>query len=163
MNTQFVWGGDYQRTCLRHMVLSYQMALEEGNPQSYKRDGKDNDKDGKIDEFDELFVTNEWGLYAQSQTKLNDKFELILASRIDLHSGLTNDESGFTFLNDPLDGSTVNYQAQISPKIGLLYKPSEDNTFRLTASTATNTPSSIGLYLDVLAAQYVFSSSCKRQ
>ena len=154
MNTQFVWGGDYQRT----MPETYGTILPDGtggrNPQSYKRDGKDNDKDGKIDEFDELFVTNEWGLYAQSQTKLNDKFELILASRIDLHSGLTNDESGFTFLNDPLDGSTVNYQAQISPKIGLLYKPSEDNTFRLTASTATNTPSSIGLYLDVLAAQY---------
>ena len=53
-----------------------------GGIRSYKRDGKDNDKDGKIDEFDELFVTNEWGLYAQSQTKLNDKFELILASRL---------------------------------------------------------------------------------
>ena len=154
MNTQFVWGGDYQRT----MPETYGTILPDGTggraPQSYKRDGKDNDKDGQIDEFDELFVTNEWGLYAQSQTKLNDKFELILASRVDLHSGLTNDDNGFTFLNDPLDGSTVNYQAQISPKIGLLYKPTEDNTFRLTASTATNTPSSIGLYLDVLAAQY---------
>ena len=158
MNTQFVWGGDYQRT----MPETFGTILPDGtggrNPISYKRDGKDNDGDGKVDEWDELFVTNEFGLYAQSQTKLNSYLELVLAGRIDLHSGLTDDENGFSFLNDPLDGSTANYIPQVSPKIGLLFKPTENHTFRLTSAKAFNTPSSQGLYLDVKAAQYsIFS------
>jgi outer membrane receptor protein involved in Fe transport len=106
MNTQFVWGGDYQRT----MPETFGTILPDGTggrrPISYRRDGKDNDKDGKIDEWDELFVTNEFGLYAQSQTKLTSYLELVLAGRIDLHSGLVDDKDGFNFLNDPLDGST---------------------------------------------------------
>ena len=158
MNTQLVWGGDYQRT----MPETFGTILPDGtggrNPISNKRDGKDNDGDGEIDEWDELFVTNEFGLYAQSQTKLNSYLELVLAGRIDLHSGLTDDEKGFSFLNDPLDGSSANYIPQVSPKIGLLFKPTENHTFRLTSAKAFNTPSSQGLYLDVKAAQYsIFS------
>lgn len=158
MNTQFVWGGDYQRT----MPETFGTILPDGTggrrPISFRRDGKDNDKDGKIDEWDELFVTNEFGLYAQSQTKLTSYLELVLAGRIDLHSGLVDDKDGFNFLNDPLDGSTKNYIPQVSPKIGLLFKPSENHTFRLTSAKAFNTPTSQGLYLDVKAAQYsIFS------
>ncbi len=148
MNTRFVWGGDYQRT----MPETYGTILPDGTggraPKSYRRDGIDNDRDGEVDEWDELFVTNEFGLYAQTQTKLNSYLELILAGRIDLHSGLTDEESGLTFLNDPLDGSTLKYIPQASPKIGLLYKPDDNHTIRMTAAKAFNTPSSQGLYLD---------------
>ena len=61
-------------------------------------------------------------------------------------------------MNDPLDGSTLKYIPQASPKIGLLYKPDDNHTIRMTAAKAFNTPSSQGLYLDVKAAQYsIFS------
>ena len=161
-NTQFVWGGDYQRT----MPETFGTILPDGTggrkPISFGRDKKDNDGDGEIDEWDELFVTNEFGLYAQTQTKLTDKLELVLAGRIDLHSGLTTEDkagrAGLKFLSDPLTGSTLDYIPQASPKIGLLFKPADNHTFRLTTAKAFNTPSSQGLYLNVKAAQYsIFS------
>ena len=154
-NTKLIWGGDYQRT----MPETYGTILPDGtgglNPKSYGRDGIDNDGDGEIDEWDELFTTNEYGVYTQTQTKLGQYFELILSGRIDLHSGQLNYENkGFTFIEDPLSGNKIDYNPQFSPKVGLLYKPNENHTFRLTAAKAFNTPSSNGLYLDVKAANY---------
>ncbi len=152
-HTKLIWGGDYQRT----MPETFGTILPDGtggrNPKSYGSDGKDNDGDGEIDEWDELIITNEYGLYVQSQSKLTDKIEIILSGRLDLHSG-QSDENGIPFLADPLGGGTLNYFPQISPKIGFLWKPADDQTFRLTAARAFNTPSSQGLYLDVLAALY---------
>jgi len=153
-NTKLIWGGDYQRT----MPKTFGTILPDGtggrNPISYDEDNEDNDEDGKIDEWGEgLFVTNEYGLYAQSQSKLSDQFELILSGRLDLHSGLL-DEGGIPFILDPFTGETGNVFPQISPKVGLLWKPKENQTLRLTAARAFNTPSSQGLYLDILAAQY---------
>ena len=154
-NTKFIWGGDYQRT----MPETFGTILPDGtgglNPVSYGRDGIDNDGDGEIDEWDELFTTNEYGIYSQSQTKMGQYFELILSGRIDLHSGQLNyGNKGFTFFEDPLTGKKINYNPQFSPKIGLLFKPNDKHTFRLTAAKAFNTPSSNGLYLDVKAANY---------
>jgi outer membrane receptor protein involved in Fe transport len=153
LNTKLIWGGDYQRT----MPKTFGTILPDGsggnNPISFDEDGKDNDGDGEIDEWDELFVTNEFGLYGQSQSKLSDHFELIISGRIDLHSGLL-DENGIPFILDPLTMETANFSPQISPKFGLMWKPKDNQTFRLTAARAFNTPSSQGLYLDVLAAQY---------
>lgn len=153
LDTKFIWGGDYQRT----MPKTFGTILPDGtggrNPISFDEDGKDNDGDGEIDEWDELLVTNEFGLYGQSQSKLGDKIQLILSGRVDLHSG-QQENGGIKFLEDPLTGKTMEYFPQISPKVGLLYKPNENQTFRLTAARAFNTPSSQGLYLDVLAAQY---------
>ena len=153
LDTKLIWGGDYQRT----MPKTFGTILPDGkpgrNPISFDEDGIDNDGDGKVDEWDELIVTNEFGLYAQTQSKLNEQFQLILSGRIDLHSGQQED-GGFKFLKDPLSGETMEYYPQISPKVGLLYKPNEKQTFRLTAARAFNTPSSQGLYLNVLAAQY---------
>ena len=150
-SSTFIWGFDYQRT----MPETFGTILPDGTggkqPKSYKNDGIDNDDDGEIDEWDELFVTNEYGLYGQLQSKLTDHFELIAAGRFDLHSGLTKDD-GFTFLSDPLSGETIKYSPQWSPKIGLLWKPFENQTFRLTAAKAFNTPSSQGLFLDVRVA-----------
>jgi len=152
-NSKFIWGGDYERT----MPETFGTILPDGtggrNPQSYGSDGKDNDGDGKIDEWDELIITNEYGVYAQLQSQLSDHFELILSGRLDLHSGQL-DSNGITFLADPLGGGTFKYFPQWSPKVGLLWKPDDNQTFRLTAARAFNTPSSQGLYLDLLASIY---------
>ena len=96
MNSTLIWGFDYQRT----MPETFGTILPDGtggrNPISYGKDNKDNDSDGEIDEWDELIVTNEYGVYAQSQSKLNDYIELILSGRLDLHSGQL-DETGIYF------------------------------------------------------------------
>ena len=151
--TKLIWGGDYQRT----MPETFGTILPDGtggrNPISYGRDNKDNDGDGEIDEWDELIVTNEYGFYAQSQSKINNYLKLILSGRLDLHSGLL-DDNGITFLEDPIGGGTVKYFPQLSPKIGLMIKPNESQTFRITAARAFNTPSSQGLYLNLKVAQY---------
>ncbi|SVB03450.1 uncharacterized protein METZ01_LOCUS156304, partial [marine metagenome] len=154
LNSTLIWGFDYQRT----MPETFGTILPDGTggkqPQSYANDEIDNDGDGEIDEWDELFITNEYGLYTQIQSKLHDNIELIAAGRLDLHSGLTDDKNGIQFISDPLSGSTVNYSPQWSPKIGLLWKPFENQTFRLTSARAFDTPSSQGLYLDILVAIY---------
>jgi hypothetical protein len=76
-NTKVIWGGDYQRT----MPETFGTILPDGtggrNPISYGNDGKDNDLDGEIDEWDELIVTNEFGLYLQTQSKLNQYFDCV--------------------------------------------------------------------------------------
>ena len=153
LETKLIWGGDYQRT----MPETFGTILPDGtggrNPISYGRDNKDNDGDGEIDEWDELIVTNEYGFYAQSQSKINNYLKLILSGRLDLHSGLL-DDNGITFLEDPIGGGTVKYFPQLSPKIGLMIKPNESQTFRITAARAFNTPSSQGLYLNLKVAQY---------
>ncbi|MFQ6611887.1 MAG: TonB-dependent receptor [Fidelibacterota bacterium] len=153
LNSTFVWGGDYQRT----MPETFGTILPDGtggrNPVSFGNDKKDNDGDGKIDEWDELIVTNEYGVYAQLQSELTDHIEFILSGRLDLHSAQL-DSNGFRFLADPLGGGTFKYFPQWSPKVGLLWKPDDNQTFRLTAARAFNTPSSQGLYLDLLAAIY---------
>jgi len=153
LETKFIWGGDYQRT----MPETFGTILPDGtggrNPISYGQDNKDNDGDGEIDEWDELIVTNEYGFYVQSQSKLNNYLSLILSGRLDLHTGLL-DDNGIKFLEDPIGGGTVKYFPQLSPKVGLMIKPNESQTFRLTAARAFNTPSSQGLYLNLKVAQY---------
>ncbi|MBC8310943.1 MAG: TonB-dependent receptor, partial [Candidatus Marinimicrobia bacterium] len=152
LETKLIWGGDYQRT----MPETFGTILPDGtggrNPISYGRDNKDNDGDGEIDEWDELIVTNEYGFYVQSQSKLNNYLSLILSGRLDLHTGLL-DDNGISFLEDPIGGGTVKYFPQLSPKIGLMIKPNESQTFRITAARAFNTPSSQGLYLNLKVAQ----------
>ncbi|MFB0516009.1 MAG: TonB-dependent receptor [Candidatus Neomarinimicrobiota bacterium] len=151
-DTQLTSGFDYQRT----MPRTFGTVLPDGtgvpNPKSYDDDGLDNDHDGRIDEFAEgLITTNEYGLYFQSSSSLTPQLNLIIASRLDLHSGVRS-EDGFTFLADPLLGGTVRYRPQFSPKVGLLWKPDENQTFRLTAARAFNTPSSQGLFLRMRVA-----------
>jgi outer membrane receptor protein involved in Fe transport len=148
VETLISYGTDYQRT----MPKTYGTILPDGKAAvSFDNDGIDNDGDGKVDEFAEgLITTNEYGLYFQSTAKLKPYLEFIFAGRLDLHSG-ERDENGIRFLEDPLLGGTITYQPQYSPKFGLLWKPVENQTFRLTAARASNTPSSQGLYLDIVA------------
>lgn len=162
LNSTLIWGIDYQRT----MPKTFGTILPDGTggksyyyttnapqypPESHGSDSIDNDGDGEIDEWDELFITNEYGLYGQFQSKFHTNFEFIGATRLDLHSNLINN-NGINFLSDPLSGETIKYSPQWSPKIGLLWKPYDNQTFRLTAAKAFNTPSSQALFLDVRVA-----------
>ena len=87
-----------------------------------------NEEDDGIDEV---------GLYLQSETGLAPQLDLLLSLRYDTHSRLDD--------------------AQVSPRAGLLYKPRESQSFRLTWNRAFSTPSTSNLYIDILAQKGVFS------
>ncbi len=128
-------------------------------------DGIDNNGDGNIDENidegidepeeDNRYVVNELGLYYQLNWKLSEKFELIQATRFDVHDRLSdflefNNQKDYNYSPlkwefdfDKTDG------IQVSPKIGLAYKPREHQNFRLTWAQAFNTPSNNSLFLDI--------------
>ena len=133
-------------------------------------DGKDNDGDGKVDENidegideaaeDNRYTVNELGAYYQINWKLNPKWEFIQATRFDIHDRLTNlvefnnqgygmgySPLGWKFDFDQTDG------VQLSPKIGLVYRPKENQNFRLTWATAFNTPSNQALFLDIFVTR----------
>ena len=129
-------------------------------------DGVDNDGDGLIDEGideneeDNRYKVNELGAYYQFNWKLNEHWELIQATRLDAHDRLTdfvefnNQEvgSGYSPFNwkfnfDKKDG------LQVSPKVGLIWRPKEHQNFRLTWATAFNTPSNQALFLDIFVAR----------
>ena len=135
------------------------------NAQGAIADGIDNDGDGLIDEGidekdeDNRNFTNEFGFYIQSNTKLTDKIELIFANRVDAHEQLTNlidfDSKGHS--PNPLKWTfDINQTSglQISPKVGLMYRPSDNQNFRLTWAKAFNTPSSQALFLDIFVQRF---------
>ena len=133
-------------------------------------DGKDNDGDGKIDENidegideeseDNRYTVNELGAYYQMNWKLNSKLEFIQATRFDVHDRLTdlivfnNQGSGMGY--SPIDWEFNAGEIdglQISPKVGLVYKPKENQNFRLTWATAFNTPTNQALFLDIFVTR----------
>lgn len=73
----------------------------------------------------------EIGGYLYSQTRLSPKLDLIAALRADKHSALED----------------VNW----SPRAALVFKPSEDQAFRVTYNRAFSTPSNNNLFLDIVA------------
>ena len=75
--------------------------------------------------------TNEFGAYVQSETVLTSKLDLVLAGRVDTHTRLDN--------------------AIFSPRAALVFKPVENQNFRLTYNRAFSTPVSFNLYLDLPA------------
>ncbi|TAL70728.1 MAG: TonB-dependent receptor [Bacteroidetes bacterium] len=80
---------------------------------------------------------NEFGGYIQSETQIiPDKLDLVLAGRIDKHNSL----------NDIV----------FSPRAALVFKPIENQNFRLTYNTAYASPASSDLYLDMVAYGNVF-------
>ena len=132
--------------------------------------GLDDDKDGKIDENidegideaaeDNRYTVNEFGFYYQLNWKLNQKLELIQATRLDIHDRLTNFiefnnqdyGSGYSPLNWNLN-LDQKQGLQLSPKVGLAYKPKENQNFRLTWATAFNTPTNQALFLDIFVTR----------
>ena len=129
------------------------------------KDGVDNDGDGLIDEgIDESAennrrIVNELGAYYQVNWKLTDKFEFVQATRWDVHDRLTN---MVRFNNE--EGRNVNIRnwelnfddnegLQVSPKVGLIYRPKENQTFRLTWAKAFNTPTNQALFLNIFVTR----------
>jgi iron complex outermembrane receptor protein len=86
-----------------------------------------NEEDDDIDEF---------GLYAQSDTRLSEKLDLVLALRYDEHNRLE--------------------EAELSPRAGLVFKPGQAQTVRLTYNRAFSTPTTNNLYLDLVSRRDVF-------
>ncbi|MEO8576678.1 MAG: TonB-dependent receptor, partial [Gemmatimonadales bacterium] len=83
-----------------------------------------NEDDDKISEI---------GGYVHSVTTLSRMFEVTAAARVDKHSRL--DEAVF------------------SPRLALVFKPVENQNFRLTYNRAFSTPSTNNLFLDRLASR----------
>ena len=75
----------------------------------------------------------EVGGYVHSVTSLTDQFELTAAARVDKHSRLED--------------------AVFSPRVGIVFKPTERNALRLTYNRAFSTPSTNNLFLDLVASQ----------
>lgn len=83
-----------------------------------------NEDDDQIDEV---------GGYAHSRTALSDKVDLVGALRIDYHNRLED--------------------LVFSPRAAVLFKPDENQTFRVTFNRAFSTPTTNNLFLDLLAAR----------
>ena len=88
---------------------------------------------GRNEDSDNL---DEYGLYLQSETTLNDRVSLMLAGRVDEHSNI----------DDPV----------FSPRAALVYKPSTESTLRFTYNRAFSTPSSLNFFLDLKAGSDPF-------
>ncbi|MXZ73584.1 MAG: TonB-dependent receptor [Gemmatimonadetes bacterium] len=88
---------------------------------------------GQFEDRDNL---DEYGLYLQSETTLNDQVSLMLAGRVDEHS--KNEDPVF------------------SPRAALVFKPSPESTLRLTYNRAFGTPSSVHYFLDLIAGSDPF-------
>ena len=104
----FIYGIDYQKTEPRTL-------------------GTINGRNEDIDEITEV------GAYLQSETRLTDMLELVLAGRVDDHSEL----------DDPV----------FSPRAGLVFKPDTGHAIRVTYNRAFNTPTTNNLFLDLVASR----------
>ena len=71
----------------------------------------------------------EVGAYIHSTTRFSEKLDLVLALRWDDHSRLDD--------------------SHLSPRAAIVYKPSEDQSFRATFNRAFSTPSNNNLFLDI--------------
>ena len=87
-------------------------------------------------QFEDRDNIDEYGLYIQSETSLNDQVSLMLAGRLDEHSKI----------EDPV----------FSPRAALVIKPSPESTLRLTYNRAFGTPSSVHYFLDLIASSDPF-------
>ena len=133
-------------------------------------DGVDNDGDGKIDENidegideaseDNRYTVNELGAYYQVNWKFSKKWEFIQATRFDIHDRLTSmiqfNNQGYGMGYNPFDWEFDFGQKdglQLSPKIGIVYRPKQNQNFRLTWATAFNTPTNQALFLDIFVTR----------
>ena len=129
-------------------------------------DGLDNNGDGAVDENidegideaseDNRYTVNELGAYYQVNWKINNKWELIQATRLDAHDRLTDvikfNNQGYGMGYSPFDWKfdlSKSNGLQISPKVGIVHRPKENQNFRLTWARAFNTPTNQALFLDI--------------
>lgn len=97
------------------------------------RPDTDNTINGRNETDDNI---NEVGAYLQSETKVSEQFDLLLAARVDDHNRI----------KDPV----------FSPRAALVFKPNQSHNLRATYNRAFSTPSSLNLFLDISAGQDIF-------
>ncbi|HSW30264.1 MAG TPA: TonB-dependent receptor [Longimicrobiales bacterium] len=86
--------------------------------------------EGKINgSYEDMDNVNEWGIYLQSKTALTDQLDLIFAGRLDDHSILAD--------------------KVLSPRAALVFKPTEEQSFRLSFNRAYSAPSTLNYFLDI--------------
>ena len=88
---------------------------------------------GGNEDYDHI---DEFGAYVQSETALSEMLDLVVALRYDDHNRIP--------------------EGEISPRLGLVFKPKETQILRLTYNHAFATPSSNSLYLDIRSSQDPF-------
>ncbi len=81
---------------------------------------------------------SEFGYYVQSSTKPVEKFELLLAARVDN--------------NNVIDGDFF------SPRAALIFKPTENQNVRMTYNRAFSTPANFSFFLDLIQAPNIGGS-----
>ena len=92
------------------------------------------DTEGSINgSYEDEDTMDEWGVYLHSKTALSPKLDLVLAGRMDSHSMLPDNV--------------------FSPRAALVFKPTEDQSLRVTYNRAFSTPSSLNFFLDISAGR----------
>ncbi|MFC1554648.1 TonB-dependent receptor domain-containing protein [candidate division KSB1 bacterium] len=81
---------------------------------------------GRNEDNDDI---NEYGVYVQSETDLNEKLKFVAAGRYDTHN----------HMNDPV----------FSPRAALVFKPNATSNLRVSFNRAFSTPSALNLFLDL--------------
>jgi len=76
---------------------------------------------------------NEVGGYVHSETSLTDQVDLVGALRVDWHNRLPD--------------------VNVSPRVALAFRPTENQNFRATFNRAFSTPTTNNLFLDIQAGQ----------
>lgn len=120
------------------LVGQVQHGFDLGLPQSFiygldyqhtipKTEGSINGRNEDDDDITEV------GGYLHSVTRLTPKFELVSAARLDNHSRLEKNV--------------------FSPRVALVFKPTESQNIRATFNRAFSTPSTNNLFLDLLAGR----------
>jgi len=144
LDTDVTWGIDFFRT----EPVTKGTILNDGP------NGRDENGNGIIDdeaEFDNA-IANEGGFYFQSSSKLSkfwsDKWELILAARLDYHDQIEEDKGVDLF----------GHKWQFGPKFGLMYDPHPTESWRLTFGRAFNTPTTTQLFTNYYVQDFrIFS------
>lgn len=90
---------------------------------------------GRNEDIDDV---REVGGYIQSTTALTGNFDLIAALRVDQ--------------NDRIEGT------QVSPRVALVFKPTELQNFRFTYNRAFSTPANFSYFLDLIQARNIGNS-----
>ena len=90
---------------------------------------------GRNEDIDDV---KEFGGYVQSTTNLSKQFAFLAALRLDK--------------NDQIDGS------QFSPRLALVFKPTETQNFRVTYNRAFSTPANFSYFLDLIQARNIGNS-----
>lgn len=122
----------------RAMALQAQHGFDLGERQSftygvdwqYTQPRTEGTITGRNEDDDDI---REVGAYVHSETALSDQFDLVAAFRLDDHNRLED----------------MNF----SPRVALVFKPSENQNFRATFNRAFSTPTTNNLFLDLAAGR----------